>query len=224
MSRHWSPATVWQWAMWAAVACSAALPWLLEAAPGEAPALWWASRAFGFVSYLALWLAMLTGVLVSAQGLGGWLDRRRLVELHEQLTVAGVLATAVHVLAVVTNEHARIGPISALVPFASERLTASVALGTIAFWTFALVAGSSWMRTRLPHRFWRGVHALAFGAFLLALAHSVAAGSDSAATPARWLYVLSGSILSGAVVTRVAIASTKAVRTHSRNPRSMVRE
>jgi len=194
------------WMILILAAFAGALPWLLQMGASDAPTLWWASRAFGFVSYLALWLAMITGVLISAHGLGGWMDRKTLVELHEQWTLAGVLATVVHVLAVVSNEHAGIGIIVAFVPFASERLTAAVGLGAIALWVFALVAASSWLRTRLPYLAWRAIHALAFGAFLLALAHSVASGTDSAAAPARWLHVVSGSVLAGAIVVRLSLA------------------
>jgi hypothetical protein len=80
------------------------------------------------------------------------------------------------------------------VPFASERLTAPLALGVIAFCMIALVVVSSWWRTRVSYAAWRALHALAFGAFLLVLVHSVASGTDRGAVAARWLYVISGLV------------------------------
>ena len=200
------------WVAWAAMVAALTLPWLLQFGAPEEPVLWWASRAFGFVSYVALWAAMLMGLLVSAQGLGGWLDRKMLAELHEQWTLAGVLATAVHIAAVVTNEHAGIDVVGAVVPFASTRLTAPLALGVIALWAFALVVATSWMRTRMPYAAWRALHALTFGAFVLALVHSVTAGTDSNEAFARWLYVVSGAALAGATVTRVLVACGRGLR------------
>ena len=195
-----------RWSVWLLAAAVGLLPWLLHVAASDEPVLWWASRAYGFVAYLALWFAMLTGVLTSAKGLHGWLGRKTLMELHEQTTLIGLFATGVHLLAVVTNEHAGIGPAAALLPFASPQLTAEVAVGTLAFWALLLVWASSAIRARLPYATWRTLHALALGAFLLAFAHSIAAGTDSVAAGPRWLYVTTGAILIGAVITRVLIA------------------
>lgn len=198
------------WLFWALVMAAATLPWLLHANGSDAPVLWWAARSFGFVSYIALWLAMLTGVLVGAKGLDNWLDRKTLLDLHQQWTLAGVLATVMHVLSVVTNGHAGIGITGALVPFASERLTAAVGFGVLAFWAFALVSVSSWFRTRMSYATWRLLHTLAFGAFLLALVHSVSSGTDSGAAIVRWLYMLSGSTLVGVIAGRVLLATITA--------------
>ena len=72
-----------RWSVWLLAAAVGLLPWLLHVAASDEPVLWWASRAYGFVAYLALWFAMLTGVLTSAKGLHGWLGRKTLMELHE---------------------------------------------------------------------------------------------------------------------------------------------
>ena len=197
--RLWSP-------LWLLVVVALGSPWLLLAAGTDVPVLWWAARAFGFVSYVALWIAMLSGVLVGAKGIDGLIDRKVLLELHQQWTLSGVAATTVHVLAVVTNEHAGIGVVGALVPFASPIMTGAVGVGVVAFWAFALVAVSSWLRTRLSYAAWRAIHALAFGAFLLALVHAVTSGADSGEPLGQWLYVASGSLLAGAITVRLLVA------------------
>lgn len=191
--------------LWLVAGVAVASPWLLSSAT-EAPVLWWAARAFGFVAYIALWIAMLSGVLIGAKGVDGVIDRKVLLDMHQEWTLAAVLATAAHVLAVVTNPHAGVGFVGSLVPFASPSMTAAIGLGVIAFWMLALIAVSSWLRTRVPYAAWRAVHALAFGAFILALIHSAASGTDSATRIAQWLYVASGSILAGAVTLRVLFA------------------
>lgn len=194
------------WPLWLLVGVAVASPWLWSAAGSEAPVLWWAARAFGFVSYVALWVAMLSGVLVGAKGVDAAIDRKVLLEMHQQWTLAGVFATAAHVFAVVTNPHAGIGLVGSLVPFASPSMTGAVGVGVVALWAFALVAISSWLRTRLPYSGWRALHTLAFGAFVLALVHSVASGTDFGAL-VQWLYVASGSLLAGAIVVRLLVAT-----------------
>lgn len=197
--------TAFNVAVWGFVALVLATPWLL-AGGTTVPTLWWATRAFGFVSYVALWLAMLTGVLLSTQRLPKRLDRKVLFELHQQWTLAAVIATALHVLAVVTHPDAGVGIVGALIPYAARELTGPIALGVFAFWGLALVAVSSWLRSRISSTAWRVIHTLAFGAFVVALAHSVTAGSDSAAPVVQWLYAVTGSVLAVFVALRVASA------------------
>ncbi|HRC62999.1 MAG TPA: ferric reductase-like transmembrane domain-containing protein [Dehalococcoidia bacterium] len=204
-------------AVWGFVALVLAAPWML-AGGTQVPTLWWASRAFGFVSYVALWLSMFTGVLLSTQRLPKQLDRKVLFELHQQWTLAAVIATALHVLAVVTHPEAGVGLAGALVPYASNELTGPVALGVLALWGLGLVAVSSWLRSRISSTTWRLIHTVAFGAFLVALAHSVTAGSDSAALAVQWLYALTGSTLAGAIVLRVASALMGRSRAAVRRP------
>ncbi|MFN8584723.1 MAG: ferric reductase-like transmembrane domain-containing protein [Dehalococcoidia bacterium] len=204
-------------AVWGFVALVLAAPWML-AGGTQVPTLWWASRAFGFVSYVALWLSMFTGVLLSTQRLPKQLDRKVLFELHQQWTLAAAIATALHVLAVVTHPEAGVGLAGALVPYASNELTGPVALGVLAFWGLGLVAVSSWLRSRISSTTWRLIHTVAFGAFLVALAHSVTAGSDSAALAVQWLYALTGSTLAGAIVLRVASALMGRSRAAVRRP------
>ena len=53
---------------------------LLDALSGPGvPALWWSARALGLVAYLALALSTLFGVMVSAKGAGGLLDKATVV-------------------------------------------------------------------------------------------------------------------------------------------------
>lgn len=191
--------------VWGVVMAVLASPWAF-AARADAPALWWASRAFGFVSYVALWLAMLTGVMLSTQRLPKRVDRKVLFELHQQWTLAAVAATALHVLAVVTHPEAGVGLLGALVPYASRELTGPIALGVFAMWGLGLLAVTSWLRSRIAPTTWRVIHASAFGAFLVALAHSVAAGTDSGQPVVQWLYATTGSALVLAIVVRIVSA------------------
>jgi len=177
------------------------------AAGAEQPLIWWAGRASGFVAYIALWLSMMFGLAVSSKGMGGLLPKKLMMDLHQQWTLSAVVATVVHVLLLIFHGESGVTPWAALVPFASARLTGAVGLGTIALFGLLIVGGSSWLRTQIPYAAWRGIHALAFGTMIIALAHGWTAGTDTPLEWARWLYVVSAALLVGGLVTRAGLAA-----------------
>jgi hypothetical protein len=184
------------------------VPPLLDAlAAPEVPAMWWAARAFGLLAYVALWASALFGVLLAGRGAGGLLDRAVVLDLHDQWALAALVATALHVLAVLGDPRAGVGPLAALVPLTSTTLRGPVALGTFALWGMAAVAVSTALVPRLPPRAWRAIHATAFGTLVLALAHGATAGRDAGSAAVRALYAGSVAVLLGAVLQRLALAA-----------------
>jgi predicted ferric reductase len=189
-------------------ALSASLLAQLGAVVGEAdrPVLWWVGRASGLLAYGALWLSMLFGLAVSSKGAGGLLPKKAMMDLHQQWTLSAVVATVVHVFALVFHAESGVTPWAAVIPFASQRLTGAVALGTVALFGMAVLVASSWLRTRIPYATWRGIHALAFGTMILALVHGWTAGTDTSAEAVRWLYIVTLAVLLGALTSRVGLA------------------
>lgn len=175
-------------------------------ATAEQPLLWWAGRALGFLAYIALWLSMLFGALVTSGGAGGLVSKRWSMVLHEEWSLAAVIATVLHIVVLVTHRESNISAWAAVIPFASETLTGPIALGTISTVGLGVIAVSSWMRTKIPYAAWRGIHALSFGVMLLALAHSIASGTDTGIPAVKWLYLLTTATLVGVIVTRIGLA------------------
>ena len=185
------------------------MPMLFGLVETDAPLQWWASRATGFVAYVALWLAMILGLMISARGLDGVLNRKMVLELHQQWTLAAALMTFVHVSVVVTDAYVDMSWRGAAIPGDSAYLPGAVALGTIAMWGLAVLALSSWLQRRINYTVWRVVHASAFGTFVLSLVHGIIAGTDSAAMGAQALYASTAALLVGAIVFRVLYFPTK---------------
>lgn len=179
---------------------------LISESSADAPFLWWASRASGFVAYIAFWACMLFGALLSARGSDGLIDRKLASDLHKEWTIAALIATVVHIVTVVLNAHAHVSMVSAVIPYMSSSLRGPIALGTIALWGLVVIAASSWLRTRLSYNAWRVVHALSYGAFLLALVHSITAGTDTSLPAARWLYAGTIGILTAGIGLRITAA------------------
>jgi len=189
-------------AAFGALTTYAGLALLAAASQAEQPLLWWAGRALGFLAFVALALSVVFGTLISARG-GGLLSSKWATDLHQQWTLAAVIATVGHVVVLVLHAESGVSPWAALIPFASARLTGPIALGTVALLGMLLVAGSSWARRLVPYSWWRAIHGLAFGVAILALVHSVAAGTDTQTTPATALYVASTAAVLGTVIVRV---------------------
>ncbi len=195
----------------AAIAFALAPALITAAREADRPVLWWTIRASGFVAYAALTASMLFGLMISSRGLDGGVQRKTVLELHQQWTLSAVVATVVHITATVVDDYAAIDTIGALVPLASETLRGPVALGTVAFWGLAVLAVSSWMRSRLSFAVWRVVHAAALGTFLVALAHGLLAGVDSQWTAVQVLYLSTGVVVFGSTVFRL-LYSVRAAR------------
>lgn len=191
-----------------ALATYAGLALLAAASRADQPLLWWAGRAFGFLAFVALALSVVFGTLVSARG-GGLISSKWATDLHQQWTLAAMIATVAHVAVLVLHAESGVTPWAALVPFASARLTGPIALGTVALLGLVLVTVSSWLRRAIPYTAWRAIHGLAFGVAVLALAHSVTAGTDTNTPAAAVLYVASTAAVLGAVSVRLlrALAS-----------------
>jgi len=172
----------------------------------EQPVLWWVTRASGFVAYVALALSVFFGVMISSKGAGGLLPKKVVMDLHQQWTLSAVVASVVHVLSAVLHVESGISAWAAIIPFASENLTGAVGIGTVAFLGLGVIAASSWLRTLVPYGAWRAIHALAFGVMILALAHSVAAGTDTVHAAARWTYIATAAAILGAITIRLLVA------------------
>lgn len=143
----------------------------------DLPLLWWFARATGLVAEGALLGAMLCGLGIA--GVLPGMDRKRSMALHETWTLASLLFTTAHVIAIGVDDYARVEPLALVVPFASSVLRGPVALGTFALWGLAVVAVSTVAKAHIPREAWRVFHAVAYATFLLVLFHGLFAGSDA---------------------------------------------
>ena len=179
----------------------------------EAPLQWWASRATGFLAYVALWASMMLGLMIRARGLDGVINRKTVLELHQQWTLSAVIAIALHVAVIVTDPYVDMSWRGAAIPGDSAYLPGAVALGTIGMWGVAVLALSSWLQRRVGYTTWRVIHASAFGTFVISLVHGFVAGTDSSTLGAQVLYAATAALLLGAVVFRVLYFPAKPSRT-----------
>lgn len=144
--------------------------------------LWHLNRAAGFLAYLYLWLAALSGLI--------WDGRRYplLAILHPWAAAWAGYATVVHLVALRVERFVGYTWADLLLPLGGP-VTAgpprfALALGILSAYLLLGVLVTTWLRARA----WRALHLLSYPAWALGLYHGLAAGTDARAPWALSFY------------------------------------
>lgn len=167
---------------------------------------WDIARAGGFTAYILLTLAVIVGLALSTklQSPSRW---PRLInsELHNFLTLLGTVFLAVHVLAVWIDPFTHFGLNEMLIPLASHYRPVWMALGIVALYLGIAIGISTLLRPRIGYSWWRRLHVLTLGIFLLATVHGIATGSDTQTIWALGIYVVSSAAVALLLIRRVQV-------------------
>ena len=144
----------------------------------QSGALWYTSRATGVVSLVLLTAVVLLGLLVTRDGRLPGLPRFAVTDLHRNLSLVSILFLAVHIASVVVDPYVTIRWTQAVIPWGGSYRPLWVGLGTVAFDLLLALIATSLLRVRLGRRVWRSLHWLAYGAWPVAVAHGIGAGTD----------------------------------------------
>jgi sulfoxide reductase heme-binding subunit YedZ len=164
---------------------------------------WWLmSRSAGIVALLLIAASVLIGLALAAR-LGGPPRRRRaLVALHEHAAVTGLAAIGLHGVALLGDGWLKPGLAGIAVPFVMDYRPLYTAAGIVAGYLGALLGLSFYVRRRIGGGRWRKLHRATPVVYVLALIHTIGAGTD---TDTPWL---SATLL----VTAIAAAGLLAAR------------
>jgi predicted ferric reductase len=183
---------------------------------------WYLSRASGFVAYLLLFASVTLGLTMTGSVAGRWLQRFRVYDLHRFLSLITLGVTVFHVFIVLGDAYIAFSVAELLVPFASPYESLYLALGGFGLYLTALIVASFYVRSFVTYPVWRLLHYATFGAFVLALAHGIGAGTDTAAPWARYLYAVTAVIAFNLLVYRLLRGSARGIpapREAGSNPR-----
>lgn len=147
---------------------------------------WYVSRSSGWVAFVLLACTVIWGVLgisklIERRGLPRWL-----LDLHRHLAFLTVVFTGVHLAALVADNYMRIAWKEILVPFAMDYRPGAVAWGVVALYLLVAVQVSSWLRSRMPRRWWRRIHFLSYPTLWMVTMHGLRAGTDAGRPLVRW--------------------------------------
>lgn len=157
----------------------------------------------GFVSFFLLWLAVVWGMVLR----NGWAQTRikhsTVYSVHMVLALLGLCLGFIHAIAQLANPTGAVTLVHVLLPFAHPVDPIGIGVGVISLEVLTALTLSILIQRRLGYTRWRAVHAFAYMAFMLVVAHLLVSGTDTA--PAHvW-----GSVFGAWLVTVVLwLAST----------------
>jgi DMSO/TMAO reductase YedYZ heme-binding membrane subunit len=151
------------------------------------PKIWWyLSRATGLVAWGLAIAAILLGLALASRALGPRPKAPWLLALHRWVGGLTVAFTVAHVAAIVADSYVHFGVADVLVPFASSWQPSEVAWGIVAAWLLVAIELTSLQMRRLPKRAWRAIHLTSYAVGVMATAHGLTAGTDTANPIFTW--------------------------------------
>ena len=147
-------------------------------ATAAGPHLYWiTSRAAGVTALVLSSISVSVGLVMGGRLLKGRGPDPRVT--HEALSLATLVALAIHGLALLGDSYIKMGIGDVAVPFAASYKTFWTATGIVAFWVMAALGLSYYARTRIGVQRWRALHRFTALAWLLGVIHSLAEGTDA---------------------------------------------
>jgi sulfoxide reductase heme-binding subunit YedZ len=182
---------------------------------------WWlASRASGFLALVLVTISVGIGLAMAGKVLRVPGLSRKLMAVHEQTALAGLIAIAVHAIALLGDPFLDPGIAGVAVPFALGFETLFTGLGVIAAYMALLLGLSFYARRRIGARLWRRAHRATVLVYLLGLVHALGAGTDTSAVWFRWWVISTTPLIGGLFVHRLLEGRAKGRAKQAGKPRA----
>ncbi len=161
-----------------------------------APHLFWiTSRAAGIAALLLASASVTLGLMMSSKRRSD--GKRDFRALHEALSLATLAMVAIHGLSLLGDRFLNPGLAGIAIPLAGPYRPLWTGIGIVASYGLAALGISYYFRNRLGAARWRRLHRLTAVFWLLAIVHTIKAGSD-AAQP--WFLILGGTLVAPAAI------------------------
>jgi sulfoxide reductase heme-binding subunit YedZ len=142
---------------------------------------WWlASRASGIVALALITLSVGVGLAMAGKAFRKPGLPRKLMALHEHAALGGLIAIAVHGITLLGDRWLHPGPAGIAVPFVMDYRPVYTGLGIVAGYLAAALGLSFYARKRIGAKLWRKLHRATIAVYVLAVIHTLGAGSDVA--------------------------------------------
>lgn len=156
---------------------------------------WYLSRTAAIASYVLLFFSICLGLGLKSRFFDRVLGKWQAYDLHQFTAMLGVAFLGLHIFSLLGDGYFKFGFRDLLVPGAAQYRPAWMATGIVAFYGIAALATTALLRRHIGRRAWRALHSLSFVLFLAILLHSTKSGTDTTALWARWLYAVTGSVV-----------------------------
>jgi predicted ferric reductase len=177
-------------ALTAVMVLPAWLPGLTTSLTGEAPKVfWYLSRGTALVGFILLWMSMVLGIMITNRLARIWPGGPAAFDLHQYVSLVGLGFGLFHPLILLGDHYLKPSLLDIFIPFSVHQYHPFwVGLGQIAFYSWAIVVGSFYLRKQMGNKAWRFVHFSSFLTFVFVLVHSIFSGTDSTTTWVNILY------------------------------------
>lgn len=155
--------------------------------------IWWlVARASGVVALVLVTVSVGLGLTMAGRVARrpGW--PRVLLAIHEQTAIAGLVAIAVHGLALLGDHWLHPGVAGITVPFALGYRRPYTGLGVISAYLAALLGLTYYFRARIGAKRWRTAHRATILVYIMGVIHTLGAGTDAGAVWLRAFLVATG--------------------------------
>ena len=156
-----------------------------------APHLFWiTSRAAGGAALLLASASVALGLMMSSRRTTS--NKRDLRAIHEALSLTTLAMVALHGVSLLGDSYLNPGLSGIALPFVSAYRPLWTGLGIIAGYGLAVLGLTYYLRDRIGAARWRRLHRLTAVFWLLAIGHTIGAGSDAAQI---WFLTVSGALV-----------------------------
>ena len=172
--------------------------------PDPAEYGWWlASRASGLVALALITCSVLLGLAMASKAFRRPGLTPKLAAYHEHLALSGLIAIAVHGITLLGDTWLHPGPLGIAVPFVMDHKPLWTGLGIVSGHLAALLGLSFYLRKRIGAKRWRTMHRATSLVYVLALAHTIGAGSDAGSPWVQLPLIASGALVLFLLVLRL---------------------
>lgn len=156
-----------------------------------APHLFWiTSRAAGGAALFLASASVAVGLMMSSKRKGS--NKRDLRAIHEALSLTTLAMVAIHGVSLLGDAFLNPGLAGIAVPFVGPYRPLWTGIGIVAGYGLAALGLSYYFRDRIGAARWRRVHRLTAVFWLLAIGHTIGAGSDAGEL---WFLAASGTLI-----------------------------
>jgi predicted ferric reductase len=148
---------------------------------------WIASRAFGVVALVLAAVSVGMGLAMAMRAAKGPGAMARLKQAHEATALTALIFIAAHGLLLLGDTYLRPGLSGIAIPFVMSHKPLWTGLGVVGGWLAALLGLSFYVRRWIGPKLWRKMHRWTLAVYVLAVAHTLGAGTDARSF---WLLVI----------------------------------
>jgi sulfoxide reductase heme-binding subunit YedZ len=163
---------------------------------------WIASRAFGVVALVLVAVSVGMGLAMAMRSAKGPGAMAKLKQAHEATALTALILIAAHGLALLGDTYLRPGLAGIAIPFVMGHRPLWTGLGVVGGWLAAILGLTFYARRWIGPRLWRQMHRWTLAVYVLAVVHTLGAGTDARSL---WLLVI-------VIATTAPLAAMAAVR------------